>query len=182
MVRPSGWTVSSRKEKVYAFALRPALMKTAWQSASIDNAIKHQGAGEERGWGWEGWASSHCKRYVTFQTLSAQRYIVPSMRTSNQHTPKQTGQQGFSFVETFALWENQTCVQAENMPLGNFLPQLYKQNVRCGGREQIITIVVFRFIITKWGGDLITLANGWSVLLLALISYINSNCVDYKAV
>lgn len=27
------------------FALRPALMKTAWQSASLDNTIKHRGAG-----------------------------------------------------------------------------------------------------------------------------------------
>lgn len=43
MVRPSGWTVSSRKENVYACVLRPALMKTAWQSARLDNAIKHRG-------------------------------------------------------------------------------------------------------------------------------------------
>lgn len=35
------------------------------------------------------------------------------------------------------------------MPLGKFLPHLYKQNVRWGGWEQILTIVVFRFIITK---------------------------------
>lgn len=40
------------------------------------------------------------KRPVMFETLGVRRYISPSVRTSNQHTPKQTGQQGFSSVET----------------------------------------------------------------------------------
>ena len=100
---PSIWVDCQHPEGEHlCLVLRPVLMKTAWQSASWDNnAIKHwgtEGAGRREKERVE--APVTVKRHVTFQTLGVQRYIVPSMRTSNQHTPKQTGQQGFGSVET----------------------------------------------------------------------------------
>lgn len=74
MVRPSGWTVSSRKENVYACVLRPTLMKTAWQSASLDNAIKHRGAGKGRGWRW--WLWGLFESPVTAKDMSRFRPLV----------------------------------------------------------------------------------------------------------
>lgn len=46
--------------------------------------------------------------------------IVPSVRTSNQRAPKQTGQQGFGSVEKLCSVRKSNLRAADNLPPGNF--------------------------------------------------------------
>lgn len=73
------------------------------------------------------------KRHVMFETLGVQRYTAPSMRTSNQHTPKQTGQQGFGSVETSLCEKIKPACHSKFAPglvLFLLLLHLYEQNER----------------------------------------------------
>lgn len=113
----------------------------------LNTEVLGEHRGERRGEKREGWASSHCKRHVTFQTLGAQRYIVPSMRTSNQHTPKQTGQQGFSLVETLLCEKIKPACKLKICLRATFWLICTSRMWRVGGgrvdREYILAIVQF---------------------------------------